>query len=139
MRNELEIIEMIERYLQNKLSPAEKTAFEQQLAQSPQLQEELALQQEIMKGIDRAFLRQKVKQAASHYKLRRNIGRWGSAGLIIAVTVLTITYYHKETPANRPSPANSNLTQFDQKATDTNQPSPLTTPPSPLKIGRAHV
>ena len=134
MRNELEIIETIERYLQNQLSPTERTAFEQRLAQSPQLQEELALQQEIMKGIDRASLRQKVKQAASHYKLRRNLGRWGSAGLIIAVTILAIVYYQKETPATRPSPASSNLPRFDQKVADTNHPSPLTTPPSPLSV-----
>jgi hypothetical protein len=131
MRNELEIIETIERYLQNQLSPTERTAFEQQLAQSPQLQEQLALQQEIMKGIDRASLRQKVKQAGSRYKLRRNIGRWGSAGLIITLTIVALVYYQKQTAANRQSPVATNhqslVVTTPQSAVDTNHPSPADT------------
>lgn len=95
MRKELELIEKIERYLKDQLSATEKSAFEEQMAKDPALQEEVTLQQEVMKGVDRAVLRQKVQKASIRFKRGRNIIKWGSIGLGIFVLIVAALYYGK--------------------------------------------
>jgi hypothetical protein len=95
MRNELELIEKIERYLKDQLSAAEKLAFEEQMAKDPALQEEVTLQQEIMTGVERVALRKKVQKASIRFKLGRNIIKWGLIGLGIIVLMFAALYFGK--------------------------------------------
>jgi len=103
MRNELELMEKIERYLRHQLSAEEKAAFEQQMANDPALQEDVKLQQEVMKGIERASLQQHIQQAKIQFRRGRNFTRWGSAGLGVAILVTAIWYYtHQKDQAATP-------------------------------------
>ncbi|PZR23118.1 MAG: hypothetical protein DI535_24780 [Citrobacter freundii] len=93
MRTELELIEKIEQYLNNKLSPADQKAFEEQLSADPALRQELKLQQETMKGIERASLRMQVQAAGRRFNRGKNFakGRW--AVLAIFIIILSVLLY----------------------------------------------
>jgi hypothetical protein len=89
MRNELEIIEKIERYLAGELSAEEKAAFDQQLANDPELREDVRVQQDIMNGIARAGWRDRIRLARRRYFWRRQLLRGGlGIGIVVVVTVL---------------------------------------------------
>lgn len=85
MRKELEQIKTIEDYLENRLSVDEKTRFEEQLANDPQLREAVQLQQEVMQGVQRAALKQQVQQAGQQFMRWRNFTRWGLGGLSVVI------------------------------------------------------
>ena len=53
MRNELENIEIIEKYLRDELSASDKKAFEEKLKTDTNLQKEVELQREVVEGIKR--------------------------------------------------------------------------------------
>jgi hypothetical protein len=93
MRKELELIEKIEQYLNGQLEAAEKTAFEEQMAGDPGLREEIRLQKEIMKGIERAALRKSLQGKRLRFRRGRRFTQWGSAGLVILVVAAAILYY----------------------------------------------
>ncbi|MEJ0083216.1 MAG: hypothetical protein WDM78_20215 [Puia sp.] len=95
MRTELELIEKIERYLTDQLSTSEKKQFEEQINADPKLLEEVRLQQEVMKGIGRAALKQEVRNAGIRFGRGRNFTRWGSAGFIVLVIIAVVFYYQK--------------------------------------------
>src|SRR5882724_3341097 len=93
MRNELQQIEKIEQYLKGLLPDAERKAFEAQLANDPALREELRLQQELVKGIERAALKQQVQRAGRQFRQWRQFKKWGGAGLGIIVVAAAILYF----------------------------------------------
>ena len=99
MRNELELIEKIEQYLNDQLSPDERAAFEQQMAGDPQLKEDVLLQQELMKGIERTNLKQQIRQAKARFNGIKNFTKWGLTGLGIAV-ILGVVYYYVHNNSN---------------------------------------
>jgi hypothetical protein len=119
MRNELEIIETIERYLNGSLTAAERSAFEEEMARNPSLQEQVALQTEIMQGIDRAALRQKVAQASHRFRFRRNFLKWGSIVIGIGLLIFAAIHTHKYADAVQQSYIGKNLPQYNE-AGDTN-------------------
>lgn len=92
MRKELEQMEQIERYLSGQLSAAERLAFEQRIANDPELQEEVRLQQEVMNGIERAALKQQTQQAAKRFHRGRGFTRWGLSGLCAVIILAAILY-----------------------------------------------
>ena len=63
MRPELKLIEKIEDFLKGRLSAEEMAAFRKQIAADPELREKVRLQEDVMKGLERASLTQKVKYA----------------------------------------------------------------------------
>ena len=77
MRNELNNIEKIERYIRNEMSGDEKTAFEKELSANSKLQEELKLQQDVLKGLDNLSLKIKVRKAHRNYTIGKNGLKWG--------------------------------------------------------------
>ena len=93
MRNELELILTIEKYLNNGLSAEEKTAFEKDLSADPQLQEAVALQREIMQGIGNLSLKQNIQLARKKYYRIRRFTKWGLASLIVIAVVVGIFVY----------------------------------------------
>lgn len=93
MRTELELIEKIEKYLHNELSSADQKAFEEQLSTDAALQEEVKLQQETMKGIERASLRKQVEAAGSRFNRGMNFRKWRWAGVVIFIIALSIIAY----------------------------------------------
>ena len=57
MRSELLLIEKIEHYLEGTLSSHEHAAFEKQIASNIELQNEVSLQKEIIRGLQRSTLK----------------------------------------------------------------------------------
>lgn len=93
MRKELESIKLIEDYLSDQLPAGERAAFEAQLANDPQLREELMLQQELMRGVERAALTQQIKQAGKQFIRWRHFTRWAGGGLGIVLIGVVVMYF----------------------------------------------
>jgi mono/diheme cytochrome c family protein len=112
MRNELEIIEQIERYLAGQLSADEKKAFEAELAQDPQLRENLSLQQDILAAIDRTTAQTAIRRARTHWLRARYLTQWGGLALcvLVATTLILILTHrlHPHIPAGTNSLSGTN-------------------------------
>jgi cytochrome c551/c552 len=97
MRPELELIEKIEDFLKGRLSAEEMAAFRMQIAADPELQEKVRLQEDVMKGLERASLTQKVKNAGRSYHYGKGFRKWGWGGaataVVVASTVLLFNYW----------------------------------------------
>src|ERR1044072_4298628 len=93
MRNELEQISTIEKYLNNELSAEDRLAFEANVLADEQLQESVALQREIMQGITNLSLKQKIQRAQKKYYRMRNFTRWGLVAIIIVAAVVAFLLY----------------------------------------------
>src|SRR5258708_37195959 len=117
MRNELEQIEKIEHYLRDRPSVAEKLRLEEQIANDPALQEEVRLKQEILQGIERASLKQKIQKAGVRFRRGRNFLKWGFSGLavilLIAATLYAILYYKHISPHEQKSYERKALPQYN--------------------------
>ncbi|HEY6899520.1 MAG TPA: hypothetical protein VI233_02710, partial [Puia sp.] len=96
MRTELETIARIEQYIKGEMSAEEKAAFENEISADAQLKEKVLLQQEIMKGIERASLRGKVLRASVRYRRGRNFRNWGGMGLGTVVLVMLLVVLLKK-------------------------------------------
>ena len=69
----LEITKLIEQYLSNELTAAEKIDFEKKLAESSSLQQEVELQQDIHAAAKRAAARVQIRQIGRSYHLYTNL------------------------------------------------------------------
>jgi hypothetical protein len=97
MHIEPELVEKMEHYLESRLPAAERIALEKQIAGSPALREELGLQQDIMRGIERAAWKQKIQQAAGRFRQIKNFTRWGLSGLSVIVIAGILFFYYSKT------------------------------------------
>jgi cytochrome c551/c552 len=91
MRNELEWIELIERYLRNELSESEKADMEQQLVTNPELKKQLELQRQLLTGINRYGLRHQLQQAFKQHARKQWLKK-GSIGFGVAIVVGVVGY-----------------------------------------------
>ena len=64
MRTELELIQKIEAWLDGSMPAEDRRLFEEDMLRDTHLLEEVALQQEVMNGIESAALRQKIQRTA---------------------------------------------------------------------------
>lgn len=87
--------QLIERYLNNELSAEGKTAFEAELQQNKELQQELKLHQLTIEVIQRNSLRTLVKQSGKWYQLKKNI-IIGGVTLVIGIILATSAYFINE-------------------------------------------
>lgn len=88
MRNELNDIEKIERYLRNEMSVEEKVSFEKEMEQNPALKKSMEEQKELLKGMERMKMKKNISSAKFKYKF------WKGAiniGIPVIVTVLLTT------------------------------------------------
>jgi len=98
MRKELEIIQIIEKYLNNELSTEDKAAFEEKLNNNPDLKLEVDKQRLIQEGVTNVALKGKIQKAWKSYRL----GKFGTMGsiatlVIIAATAATL-WFANQTP-----------------------------------------
>jgi len=85
--------EQIGQYLQNEMNAEEKTAFEKQLGYDKELQDELAIQQQILSAINTAGLKSKFGKAVRTKFISRMLVRWG----IVAIVVGSLAFYALKT------------------------------------------
>ncbi|MCT4581944.1 MAG: cytochrome c [Flavobacteriales bacterium] len=92
MRKELKTIEIIERYLTNKLSAADKEAFEKMLTKNPNLKKDVDAQREIMETTKRVGLKRSAGKSYKKWRVQRVITK-GLIGLMVATAILTLGMY----------------------------------------------
>jgi cytochrome c2 len=89
MRKELELLQLIENYLKGNLSNADTLAFEKKMSTDKELQKEVQVQSDLMKGIERAGLKQSAGNAFKKYKFKKNLKNWGLGGLTVTIIALS--------------------------------------------------
>jgi cytochrome c2 len=87
MRKELEIIQIIEKYLNNELSVEDKAAFEKKLNNNPELKLEVDKQRLIQEGVSNVALKGKIQKAWKSYRL----GKFGTMGGIATLAIIAAT------------------------------------------------
>ncbi|MDP4263215.1 MAG: hypothetical protein Q8941_11865 [Bacteroidota bacterium] len=95
MRPELELMEKIEQYLKGEMTDPGKASFESQIANDPALAEQVKLQADIMRGIERNILKQKIQIAGKRFRWGVNARKWGLGGLSVAVILSVVFFYDK--------------------------------------------
>lgn len=82
--------QLIDSYLQNEMSVGERAAFEQQLATDKDLQQELAIQQQIIKAAETAGLKSEFAKAIKKRLFNKHLLQ---AGIVIAILATAFTFY----------------------------------------------
>ena len=100
MRNELENIEIIEKYLRGELSASDKKAFEDKLKTDVNLQKEVELQREVVEGIKRMGVKQSIQKAYKKYKLGKSGFNLGLGTIIIVGLVSAFLWYSNSNTSN---------------------------------------
>lgn len=86
-----EITQLIERYLLNELSQAERQSFELQLAENDQLLQQVILHRQLHEAAKRASQRNAVQQTAKRYHFRKNVVNASIAVFVVAtITAITV-------------------------------------------------
>lgn len=94
--------ELIDKYLNNELSPEEKKAFEEQLQTNTELKAEYDLQLDVVKGVQRMGIKTQVQRSFRKAKMGKTMMRIAVVSLT-AIVVLSAAYFAKkklEKPAN---------------------------------------
>lgn len=94
MRNELEHIEIIEKYLRNELSSEERKVFEEKLKTDVKLQKEVATQRDIITGIERLGIKQTIQVAHKKYKLGKAGFNLGLGAIVLVVITSVFLWYN---------------------------------------------
>ena len=94
---------LIDRYLQNEMSAEERTAFENQLTTDKSLQEELQIQQQIIKAATTAGLKAEFGKAIRKRIITKRLLQWGIVIIIVAaaVTFFMLQNNHAASEKNR--------------------------------------
>lgn len=92
MRKELEIIQLIEKYLNNELSAQDKIAFEEKLNNNPQLKQEVEKQRLIQEGVQNVALKGTIQKAWKRYRLG-NLGSLGGMLVLVAIAATVATFW----------------------------------------------
>jgi hypothetical protein len=87
-----EITKIIEQYLDNGLSAADRAAFERRLETSEILRNELGLQKSVREASKRAAQRSMVKQVARRYHFRKNALTAGIVAVIAAIIAAAVMF-----------------------------------------------
>lgn len=92
MRNELNHIERIEKYLRNELSADEKKVFETELKTNTQLQQQVNQQKQVLDGLQTLAIKTQAKNAYSKFKWGKNLKKWGGIGGT-AIVISAATFF----------------------------------------------
>ncbi len=100
-----EITKLIDQYLSGTLNDEQLAAFQKQLAESIELQNEVALQKSIMQAAERASQRNTVKDAARAYKRKRLLRNGGFSAIIAVVIATTFLVFSNRKEVETPKQA----------------------------------
>lgn len=99
-----EITKLIDQYLSGALNPEQLAAFERELAQSVELQNEVTLQRSIIQAAERASQRITVKEAAKAYKRKKMLRNGGLSALIAVAIASTIFLFSNRSQLDESAP-----------------------------------
>ncbi len=92
MRSELKIIELIEKYLTNKLTPKERIAFELSMKKDAELSEKVEAQRNIIEATKRIGLKKSTQRSYKNWKTKRMI-KQGLIGLFVTSVIVALGMY----------------------------------------------
>jgi hypothetical protein len=94
MRDELTLMELVDRYLGGELNASDRAAFEERIRTNAELRELVEDQRVLLGGMQRIALRPAVNKAYRSYKW----GKWlpGVGGAMIMALLLTVGYFASE-------------------------------------------
>ena len=110
MRNELENIERIEKFLRNELSADDKRAFEEQLKTDESLQSQVAQQRDAVNGIERLGAKASIQTAYKKYNFRKNGLKFGLGSILVLALASSFIW-------NSTSPEDTDQEQAKKNAT----------------------
>jgi hypothetical protein len=100
MRTSLQNIELVEKYLSGELNAKEKFDFENALQNDTDLQQQLALQKDIMRTVQRVGMKKEILKIARISKLVK-LSKWLVGGLIVtAIVIASILLFSNEEKKN---------------------------------------
>jgi len=99
MRNELENIEKIEKYLRNELNSEDKVEFEEQLKTDSSLRKQVDSQKDAVNGIKRLGVKDSIQKAYKKYKIRKAGFRFGLGSVILLAIVSSFLW--NSTPSSK--------------------------------------
>lgn len=100
MRTSLQNIELVEKYLCGELNAQEKFDLEKALLNDTDLQQQLALQKDIMRTVQRIGMKKEIQKVARFNKLVK-LSKWLAGGLIAtAIIIASILLFSKEEKKN---------------------------------------
>ena len=101
MRSELTTLEKIDAYLSGNLSPDEKTAFENELNNNPDLKNQVEQQQELIRAVNRKALRTQIASVAAGAAGGgassggfSNLFLGISGGIVVGITSAAVIYFN---------------------------------------------
>ena len=112
--------ELINAYLDNELSDADRMNFEQRLEGDAVLQQELALQKDVIEGIRlarKAQLKQMLNNVPVAQTTAWSAGKIASVATIVAATIAGIFYFMPDNESEVPSTATTEITEPQQPET----------------------
>ncbi|MCH7534341.1 MAG: cytochrome c [Bacteroidetes bacterium] len=92
MRPELNLIELIERYLGREMTDEQVTAFEQEMQSDPELKMEVDLQKEILAGIENLEIKKSIDKTFKTHKIIK-LTKTISIFTIAIATAAALTYF----------------------------------------------
>mgnify|MGYP006089777081 CR=1 FL=1 len=95
MRNKLEYIQAIDKYLRGVLSKEDTAIFEKRYATDSQLREEVAKQKLLMEGIKRNALKASAMKGRKSYKKIKTLKTIGIGLAVVAITALSVYAFLK--------------------------------------------
>jgi len=122
MRNELENIEMIERYLLNEMTAEERNSFEIKMNGDATLREAVKVQRELMKGMNRIGLKKSIAKAKMKYNWFKNGTSFGLGAVIVTgltVGVMWVAGSFSETISTQNTETNNSLPQLNENGDTT--------------------
>ncbi len=90
MRNELNDIKLIEKYLMNQLNDEERRAFESRMNNDADFRKDVELQRQLIEGLKLHAMKIQIKKAKKQYHSTQNLFRYGLGGLGASGIVLTV-------------------------------------------------
>lgn len=93
MRNELNKIQLIERYLRQELSPEELKSFEAELKENLELQQAVEAQKELVEGVNRLGAKQSIQKAGKKYQFKKLTYKLGIITAILITVAAAYTVY----------------------------------------------
>lgn len=91
MRTELETIAYIEKYILNTLTNTELKAFEERMATDSDFKSDVALQQQLIQGLERISLHQSIQNAHKTYQFQKLIKLIGI--IVIPILLAFLSWY----------------------------------------------
>lgn len=97
MRPALEILEQIEKYLNNTLSADEKKAFETKMQQDTELVTQVEQQRNVQKGIERYGAKQSIIKAGKKYQMFKMLKVISISVIVIIASIFGYNYFNNTT------------------------------------------